>query len=86
MYGVTVGYYQEQALGGTYDSVLDAMDFADILVLKHGFEIARVVDERDSIEYTVEDRTPRTPEEHAARDKLSEDFLIAYQREKMTNA
>jgi hypothetical protein len=83
VYRIRVGFIKDRLIGGEWDSILTAMDFADMLVLSHGFDMARVVDERGKEEYQVEDRIPRNTEEHRAREKMSKDWLFQYQLERI---
>jgi hypothetical protein len=83
MYRVSVGYYHATTFEEEWESVLDAMDFADTLVLKHGFEIAYVLDERNQSEYHVEDRTPRTMDEQDARHYLAQRYMEEHANERI---
>ena len=86
MYHIIVGYVRERTLPDEFDSVCDAMDFADALVLEHGFTIAYVLDERNKHQYYIEDRNPRTYVEQELREQRSSKWLYEHELERMQSA
>jgi hypothetical protein len=73
MYKIVTGAMRHTLVGAKFDSVTEAMVFADNLYVV-GFDYVAVVDERYKTEYTVEDRTPRTMEAREARTQAARDF------------